>query len=108
MTPLHDMPVQELMVRLFDKDSSSDDFLGEATLVLCKLMSHAYVVKQLHVLVVMPHASGDLLAAPKLTQTLPLVIPGSHHAHVCVWTFPACARMGFQRLPMISLCHELY
>ena len=71
-------------MRLFDKDSSSDDFLGEATLVLRKFMSHAYVVKQLHVLVVMPRASGDLLAAPKLTQTLPLVIPGSHHVHVCV------------------------
>ena len=39
MTQVHDMPVQELMVRLFDKDSSSDDFLGEATLELREFMS---------------------------------------------------------------------
>lgn len=64
--------LQELLVQLWDKDDSDDDFLGEASLLLGWCFPAAAPVY----VALTARASGNLIADPKRAHTLPLAVPG--------------------------------
>jgi DsbC/DsbD-like thiol-disulfide interchange protein len=71
------MQGQELLLQVFDKDNATDDFLGEAKVLLSECWRARRAAQAARVII---RISGDLLAAPERTQTLPLVIPGNDRA----------------------------
>jgi hypothetical protein len=88
--------VQELFIQLFDKDESTDDFLGQASVELRECIAGAEPAAVCCHFVIF-FMLGCLLAAPNHTQTLSLLIPGILLCSLAYLSFCAqCLKITFQ------------